>query len=64
MLTGKAKEDFTNWFLKNWNTYPPDNLLRDWLEDDVMKCTSLFFGYTINTINKLKKANEIYNQQH
>lgn len=63
MLTGKALKDFNEWFFKNWNTYPPENLLRDWLEDDVMKCTSLFFGYTVNTIAKLKKANIEYNSR-
>lgn len=62
MLTDKTEKDFNAWFFKNWGVYP-GNIFRDWLEDDVMKCLSLFFGYTVNTINKVKKANLEYNSR-
>lgn len=63
MLTGKCNEDFQKWFYNNWGRYP-GNISQLWLEDDVLKCTSLFFGYTVNTVAKLKKAVADYNQNH
>lgn len=61
-LTGKCKENFVDWYFKTYHTYPTD--INYWLEEDKLRCYSLFFGYTIDTVNRLKKAVELYNSNY
>lgn len=58
-LTGFAKEDFIDWYWFTKHQSPND--LPQWLIDDQLICFSKFFGYTINTLTKLKVAVSVYN---
>lgn len=62
-LHGKALEDFNKWYFKNWGAYIDSNFTRLWMQDDVFKCYSLFFGCKIRTVNKLKFTVEQYNKE-
>lgn len=62
-LTGKAYNNFQEWFFRTWGSYP-GNIPDLWMEDDQLKCYSLFFGCKIKDFNKLKEVNDNYNATH
>jgi hypothetical protein len=57
-LTDKTKEKFEEWYWENFNC---QSGIEHWLEADQLLCYSKFFGFTVDTIEKLNKANRLYN---